>query len=433
MLTENVTGTTLVMTTENITAATFINASVVTMTTQHMTTELTTEQTTSMIYSSTTEGSNCTQPIPAAWGYISAVIAVVFYGSNFAPVKKFETGDGMFFQWIVCTAILLVGIVVQIIRNAPKFLPLVMIGGVVWETGNICVVPIIKTIGMGIGLCIWGMTNLLSGWATARFGLFGVEKEVPDNPTLNYIGVVLAVFSAVVFSFVKNEITPVTDYTIHDSESEPLLTNRQNRGTSDSLYSTTQDQDPLVFNRRGSSSINNIDTLDETVIDKLSPGWKRFIGLFLSVFSGVLYGQIFTVSTYYQDKDKNLYSQNALDYVFACFCGIYVSSTVYFVIYIIIMKNKPRIYPKVILPGIISGLMWGIATCGWFVANKVLSEPVAFPIVTTVPAIVASIWGVFVFREIKGTRNIAILLLGMTIAVTGAVLAGFSKKPKSGC
>lgn len=31
-------------------------------------------------------------------------------------------------------------------------------------------VPIIKTIGMGLGLCIWGMTNLLSGWATSRYG-----------------------------------------------------------------------------------------------------------------------------------------------------------------------------------------------------------------------------------------------------------------------
>jgi len=29
-------------------------------------------------------------------GYVGAVIAVVFFGSNFIPVKKFETGDGKF-------------------------------------------------------------------------------------------------------------------------------------------------------------------------------------------------------------------------------------------------------------------------------------------------------------------------------------------------
>lgn len=48
------------------------------------------------------------------------------------------------------------------------------------------------------------------------------------------------------------------------------------------------------------------------------------------------------------------------------------------------MKNKPRVYPKAILPGFISGIMWGIADVGWFIANKVLSEPISFPIITTV-------------------------------------------------
>ena len=32
---------------------------------------------------------------PAYVGFITAGVAVIFYGSNFVPVKKFETGDGM--------------------------------------------------------------------------------------------------------------------------------------------------------------------------------------------------------------------------------------------------------------------------------------------------------------------------------------------------
>lgn len=28
-------------------------------------------------------------------GFLGAVIAIVLFGSNFVPVKKFETGDGM--------------------------------------------------------------------------------------------------------------------------------------------------------------------------------------------------------------------------------------------------------------------------------------------------------------------------------------------------
>lgn len=71
--------------------------------------------------------------------------------------------------------------------------------------------------------------------------------------------------------------------------------------------------------------------------------------------------------------------------------------------------------------------MWGIATSSWFIANKVLSNAIAFPIVTTGPAVIASLLGVFAFHEIKGRRNYLILSLAMTVTVTGAVLTGLSK------
>ena len=92
---------------------------------------------------------------------------------------------------------------------------------------------------------------------------------------------------------------------------------------------------------------------------------------------------------------------SGLDYVFSTFCGVYLGSTVYLLFYCIYKKNFPKVYPRVILPGFIAGLMWSVATACWFVANKVLSEAVAFPIVSTGPGIITAILGVFVFHEIK--------------------------------
>ena len=43
-------------------------------------------------------------------GYICCVIAVIFFGSNFTVVKKYPTGDGFFFQWVMCIGILIVGL-----------------------------------------------------------------------------------------------------------------------------------------------------------------------------------------------------------------------------------------------------------------------------------------------------------------------------------
>lgn len=40
-----------------------------------------------------------------------------------------------------------------------------------------------------------------------------------------------------------------------------------------------------------------------------------------------------------------------LDYVFAQYSGIFLTSTVYFILYCAIKKNKPQVFPKAVLPG----------------------------------------------------------------------------------
>ncbi|XP_052274890.1 transmembrane protein 144-like isoform X6 [Dreissena polymorpha] len=369
--------------------------------------------------SSTTNGSACNKTesdISHGFGFLAAGVAILLFGTNFAPVKKFDTGDGVFFQWIMCIAIWSGGLVVQQIRKNPQFYPLAMLGGFFWETGNMCVVPIIKTIGLGLGMCIWGMTNLLSGWATGRFGLFGTTADPPTNPVLNDIGVILAVLSAVLFSMVKNTIsTEGLDQTV--------------------TLSDVNETSPLIQNKDGSIADSG-EVQSGSYIDRMSPGAKRIFGISLSLVSGVFYGQMFTPSIYIMDNymvnnGTEKVSQEALDYVFSTFTGILATSTVYFLIYAAIQKNQPKVYPRAILPGFVSGLMWSIACSGWFVANKVLSEAVAFPIISTGPGVIASILGVFVFKEITGRRNILMLLLAMSVTITGSILCGLSKKAPS--
>ena len=77
---------------------------------------------------------------------------------------------GVFFQWIVCLGIWTLGLFVHLYNgDEAKFYPLVMVGGALWCTGNMCVVPVIKAIGLAMGLLIWGTLNLLAGWATGRY------------------------------------------------------------------------------------------------------------------------------------------------------------------------------------------------------------------------------------------------------------------------
>ncbi|XP_041075647.1 transmembrane protein 144-like isoform X2 [Polyodon spathula] len=339
-----------------------------------------------------------------AYGYISCAVSVVFFGSNFVPVKKFDTGDGMFFQWILCAAIWIVSLIVNIILQCPKFWPLAMLGGVIWATGNITVVPILKTVGLGLGVLIWGSFNLLMGWASSRFGWFGIDPEEVAHPLLNYSGAGLSLLSALIFFFVKSEVQRSASST----ETTPLLLDSR-----------------INNNEQGS--------LDESWVDNLTPKKKRVIGCALAVVAGLMYGAAFVPVLYIKNHAKNKgsryvgASQFDLDYVFAQFSGIFLTSTVYFLLYCAAMKNKPKVYPKVILPGVASGVLWAIANCCWFLANNYLSAVVSFPIITAGPGLIAAVWGVLVFKEVKGLRNYLVLIVAFCIVVTGALLTAFSK------
>ena len=105
-----------------------------------------------------TQCANLTDGIGTCYaeGFIAAALAVLCFGSNFVPVKKFNTGDGMFFQWVVCSGIFIFGLGVQLVRGNQSFYPLAMLGGFFWATGNVMVVPIVKMIGLGLELTFVG-------------------------------------------------------------------------------------------------------------------------------------------------------------------------------------------------------------------------------------------------------------------------------------
>jgi len=356
---------------------------------------------------------NSTEPqcmSSSSWeGFVGAIVAVVFFGSNFIPVKKFETGDGMFFQWVLCSAIWITGLVVNCLNGFPQFYPLAMLGGFLWATGNICVVPIIKTIGLGLGMLIWGSFNLLAGWTSGRFGWFGLQPEIPNDTTLNYIAIGFAMTRALLFISVDNS----AEMGNADKKDADLYYTAVNSNKQ------SGDDEELIDSSGATSSLS--------WEEKMSPKSKRILGATLSVLSGVFYGLSFTPVIYVKENYKDA-PQHDIDYVFAHFSGIYATSTFYFIVYCMFKKNKPMIYPSAILPGMISGVMWAIADACWFIANNYLSEAISFPIITTGPGIVASLWGVLLFREVKGCKNYIVMAVAYTFTITGAVLAGLSKK-----
>jgi len=79
------------------------------------------------------------------------------------------------------------------------------------------------------------------------------------------------------------------------------------------------------------------------------------------------------------------------------------------------MKNKPRVFPEAILPGFVCGAMWATAQCGWFVANGKLEFIVSFPIISTGPGLVGALWGIFLFKEIQGRKNLLMVVAAFIV------------------
>ncbi|ESO13065.1 hypothetical protein HELRODRAFT_159665 [Helobdella robusta] len=220
-----------------------------------MTNFITGTTTNATVHVMTSSSTSPTDSTPLVIGYVAALVSTRFFGSNFLPVKKFRSGNGIFFQWVLCSGVWSTGVMCFAIRGFPTYRPLSMIGGWIWCTGSI---------GMGKGLLVWGAVWLFTG-----------------GP---------------------------------------------------------------------------------------HPG---------------------------------------LDYIFPHFTGIFMSSTAYLLVYCALARNNPIIYPNIILPGFVSGLMWGTACIAFFHANSSLSESITFPIITT------------------GWKNYAVLTIAISIGVQAPFLLDY--------
>ncbi len=141
---------------------------------------------------------------------------------------------------------------------------------------------------------------------------------------MNYFGVIFVLISTIFYLFVKTNDT-----------NKPVFTDDLER-----LHENEETNSEPVFSNQQPSSLMSI----------LKSNIKRVIGLSLSIFSGILYGQPYTPIVYIRDNYDA--SSNNLDYVFSYYTGIVVTSLAYFVIYCIVKKNKPVINNELVLPGL---------------------------------------------------------------------------------
>jgi glucose uptake protein GlcU len=175
--------------------------------------------------------------------------------------------------------------------------------------------------------------------------------------------------------------------------------------------------------------VSQVSGLSRSIGDDWTDSRKRAVGIVLAIVAGMFFGCSFDPSQYVIDN-KYDGSDNSLNYVFSQFVGVLLTSWFYTIAYCFynhVYGYKPFVNAESILPATVSGLIRGVALVSWFVANGELGFPVTFPIVTAGPGLVGALWGIFVFKEISGMRNLVILSCAMSITVLAMVLIAMSR------
>lgn len=131
--------------------------------------------------------------------------------------------------------------------------------------------------------------------------------------------------------------------------------------------------------------------------------WGRFLlGLFCVMCTGLFNGSMMVPARYNSDPKAN-----GIIYLLSFGIGVMIVTPVIFVLYFLLQWRMPVFHFKVaLLPGLATGLIWSIGNAGSTYATlSPLGLTVGFPL-TQCALLVAGIWGMTLFREIKGWKPI---------------------------
>ncbi|KAE9415006.1 hypothetical protein Angca_009900, partial [Angiostrongylus cantonensis] len=309
---------------------------------------------------------------------------------------------GFFVQWIECSAVLLVGYAINVIRGFPPFQWIAAIGGVLYATGNIFAVPVVNGLGMGVAFLIWGSMQIIVGWSVSRFGLFGfLGPTKVKNNVMNNAGMVITLirfFSGVLFILVKHT----------DGKSTKSLNN----------VSYTESS---VTKRTTGSKVSE-SAADEGQFPQKLPYVP------MAMLLAILHGLMMTPIGVLKQNNPSTDTNQVFDYMWSFYSTVFVASTIYFVLYCIIRREKAYVHRELVVPSVGYGLLWASGMTLWLVSGHMLSQVVAYPVITRLPAIISAILDVVVYKSITGRNNLIFLASAVGVGLTGVILIALSNQ-----
>lgn len=280
----------------------------------------------------------------------------------------------------------------------PAIQGLALLGGALWAIANAFAIPIMNRLGMALAMLVWNTLSCLTGWATSRYGLFGLQASVPASLFLNYLGILVLITGGVMYMFVKSN-------TQESSNAEEDM--NEEKG----FYA-------VDAQRKKDAGLQEISLL------------MRIGSLIAAMLSGTFYGSMWNPVNYIKTHPENFPGapQESLPYLFSFFLGVLCTSVAVFALYSFVKRNTPLVSAESALPSMLAGAIFAVAMASFVVAIDQLNASIAYPICAMAPGLVVTSWSVLYFREITGRRNLVLLSIAYGFTLVGVALMTISKE-----
>mmetsp|Transcript_9226 Transcript_9226/g.13894 ORF Transcript_9226/g.13894 Transcript_9226/m.13894 type:complete len:347 (+) Transcript_9226:44-1084(+) len=339
----------------------------------------------------------------SALGYIAAGLSAVFNGSFTSPYK-FESVAKYNLHPILFTQYVSIGVFLSSLLVIPflylnkevvddddagtvfSFSWLGVIAGLLLVVALGASFQAIKNIGVALSQGVFGGTAILVSyiWGVVVF------QEGVSNIALSVIGVLLLIAGVVCIACNKN----LSDVVNKLRQGNDLATMPLNEES----FSSNKTLSIELVGRRSSSD---------------APTGDRLVGILWAVLVGFSGGSILAPSHYASPAEAGL------AFIPSFGLGAMIGSPILCLVWFSCVDDLPPLQLNTLPTGILSGLLWNVSNILAVIAIPSLGYGVAYPILQCA-LFVAGVWGIVVFKEIKG-QEITVFFVGGAILISGAV------------
>lgn len=379
-------------------------------------------------------------------GYIASAISCVAFGSFAVPIKSKAVCrvnmDPLVMQTYKTTICFLTSWLVLLIGVPFHFTPWGFVSGLFWVPGGTAGIYAVQNAGLALSQGTWSTLKVLVGFV---WGIFifhePIRSKQAASTAITFIILGLSGMSYVSACGLGNENNCDPQSTIqlrHDLE-EPLIPHVEHEETDEDVGLIATDGLSGDSNDEH-ESIGRTNTRQEAAdgdMVHLLRGvrvHRRHLGVICACVDGVWGGSILVPMHFAETNTEGL------GYVISFSIGATAVLTAMWVLRFIFdvashtnsptrsWNRMPSLHlASMWLPGATAGLLWSIGNLASMVSVEYLGEGVGYSIVQA-QMLVAGLWGIFWYREVKGWQYIIGWFVCASTTITGIVLLSYQHR-----